>query len=781
MSNLIEPRFSENAIGLLEQRYLRKNEEGNIIETPQEMLWRVADTVAQAEKTYAEDDKVFEERRLEFYERMARLEFIPNSPTLMNAGIGGVLSACFVLPIEDSMTSIFETVKNMSLVQKHGGGTGFSFSRLRPQGDLVGGTGGVASGPLSFMSVLDAATDTVKQGGRRRGANMGVMRVDHPNIVEFITCKGEVNETNRLLIKRYVNDLREEGVQENIIEEKARKFEEALIDGIRNENMEAFGGQFTNFNLSVGITDEFMQAVKNKESFDLLNPRTGEIEKTVDAEWLFHLIVDYSHSKGEPGVIFLDAMNRDNTLREIAEIEATNPCGEQPLLPYESCNLGHINLSTCLYRENGEWKLDYSKIEEIARMGIIFLDNVIDVNDYPIPEIEEASKRSRKVGLGVMGWAEVLIKLGIPYDSQKALDLADKLGELIYTTAVRTSMKLAEERGTFPAYEKSDWSKEAMWTEKGVKVRNACFLTIAPTGNTSIIAGTSASIEPLFSTEFFHTDAEGNQRKFTYEYVKEADDKVVRVARDISPEWHVRMQAAWQEWVDSSISKTVNMPNSATERDVAEILLLSWQLGCKGITIYRDGSRSFQVLTDKENESEEKNTRPNRYRNRPNLVSGMTEKFKTAIGKSYITVNHEDDEPIEVMVVLNPPKKDEITDQTAVALAQEITALGNALARTLSTALKYKVPADELNEQLKEVIGGQPFFHKGQDGEKPKLIKSIPDAIAFTLSRMVESEVKVKIREETNNSKEVCPDCGEEPVKEAGCTTCYSCGWSKCG
>ncbi|MBC7099629.1 vitamin B12-dependent ribonucleotide reductase [Candidatus Bipolaricaulota bacterium] len=561
-------KLNLNAIRVLQRRYLLRDERGNIIETPSQLFRRVARAVASADGLYGSTNLAETEER--FYRMMANLEFLPNSPTLMNAGAPlGQLAACFVIPVEDSMAGIFDSLKTMALIHQSGGGTGFSFSRLRPAGDIVKSTKGVASGPVSFMRVFDVATDVIKQGGKRRGANMGVLRVDHPDILEFITAKVR---------------------------------EDALV----------------NFNISVGVTDAFMEAVKKDEEYDLINPRTGDAEKRLRAREVFDLIVNMAWKTGDPGLIFLDEINRHNPTPQLGQIEATNPCGETPLLPYESCILGSINLSKMI-KDGG---IDWEKLRSTVRNAVHFLDNIIDINRYPIPEIERMTKLTRKIGLGVMGFAEMLLELGIPYNSEEALRKADEVMKFISEEGRRMSVELAEERGSFPAFPGS------LWEKRGYRcLRNATVTTIAPTGTISIIAGTTSGIEPLFAVAYIRNVMSGIQlievnqtfqriatrrgfysrelmvklsRLASIKGVEEIPEDVRRVfvtAFDVSPEWHVRMQAAFQRHTDNAVSKTINLPPEATPEEVRRAFLLAYELKCKGITVYRYGSKAKQVLS----------------------------------------------------------------------------------------------------------------------------------------------------------------------------------------
>ncbi len=561
-------KLTLNALSVLERRYLQKDDRGNVIETPAQMFRRVAKTIAVVDALY---DKSVDLKKIEeeFYGVMTRLEFLPNSPTLMNAGTEiGQLSACFVLPVPDSIEGIFDALKHMALIHKSGGGTGFSFSNLRPKGDVVQSTKGIASGPVSFMRIFNIATEVIKQGGRRRGANMGILRVDHPDIFEFITAKEK----------------------------------EGVLD---------------NFNISVGVTDSFMEALEKGEKYDLINPRTGEAVKSVKAEEVFDLIVIMAWRTGDPGLVFLDEINRHNPTPHVGRIESTNPCGEVPLLPYESCNLGSINLSKMV--RDGE--IDWDKLRRTVRIGIHFLDNVIDANKYPLPQIEKMTKANRKVGLGVMGFAEMLAKLGVPYDSDEGIATAEKVMSFISEEARKKSVELGEERGSFPNFEGSVWDKKGYSA-----MRNATVTSIAPTGTISIIAGTSSGIEPFFAISYVR-NVMGTQlleinpvfeeiarergfysselmtkvaRSGSIQGIKKIPPDVRRVfvtALDIAPEWHVKMQATFQKYTDNAVAKTVNLPNEATLEDVRKIFLLAYKLKCKGITVYRYGSKSEQVLT----------------------------------------------------------------------------------------------------------------------------------------------------------------------------------------
>lgn len=565
--------LSQNAIVVLQRRYLKKDEKGNVAETSEEMFRRVSQNISLAELIYnpRADAKKIEN---DFFEAMSNLEFLPNSPTMMNAGRRlQQLAACFVLPVEDSLDSIFDAVKETAIIHQSGGGTGFSFSRLRPKDDIVGSTSGAASGPVSFMRVFNMATEVIKQGGTRRGANMGVLKVEHPDIIDFVTSKD-------------------------------------------------ISGEFTNFNISVAVTDAFMRKVEQGEDYPLINPRTKAIARYANAREVFDKIVESAWRSGEPGVLFIDRINQANPTPQLGDMEATNPCGEQPLLSYEPCNLGSINLSRVLKRTGKTWEIDYKKLERLVRLGVRFLDNVIDMNKYPLPEIERMAKGNRKIGLGVMGFADMLVKMRVPYNSENALRIGEGVMQFINGVAWETSRELAEERGAFPNI------KGSVFDKPGIKpVRNATTTTVAPTGTLSIIAGCSSGIEPVYSLSYtrqvlnglqlpelhpllpeiakedgFYSDelvdfiakgGEIGQRKDVPESIK----KIFVTAFQIPPEGHVKMQAVFQKHTDNAVSKTINFPPDATPEDVKKAYLEAYRLDCKGITVYRSGTRAEQVLT----------------------------------------------------------------------------------------------------------------------------------------------------------------------------------------
>lgn len=560
--------LTKNARRVLEKRYLAKDQEGNVIETPEQLFRRVARTVAEVDARYNSDLRV-KGIESDYYEMLATLKFMPNSPTLMNAGTSiGQLSACFVIPVEDSIKKIFEAVSVMATIHKSGGGTGFSFSRLRPKNDIVGSTGGIASGPVSFMRIFDQATDVIKQGGRRRGANMGILRVDHPDIMEFIESK--------------------------------------TVEGI-----------LKNFNLSVAVPDVFMESLKADKDYPLINPRNGETTGRLSARRVWRRIAEMAWQTGDPGVIFIDRINRRHPVSHVGEIEATNPCGEQPLLPYESCNLGSINLKQIIKNKT----IDWDELKRLVRIGVRFLDGIIDANIYPLPEIQEITYANRKIGLGVMGLAEMLIRMGIPYASEGAVQIAQELMKTISGEAVKTSVELGKERGSFPNFRGSQWEQNGLDA-----MRNATVTTIAPTGTISIIAGASSGIEPLFAVSFVRKVMEGTEllevndmfverakaegwysNKLMKEIAKKGSLRGVKdipreirelfaTAGDIEPSWHVKMQAAFQKYTDNAVSKTINLPREAKAGDIENVNSLAFEQGCKGITVFRYGSRAEQVL-----------------------------------------------------------------------------------------------------------------------------------------------------------------------------------------
>jgi ribonucleoside-diphosphate reductase alpha chain len=750
---------------VLEKRYLKKDEEGKIIEVPEDMFRRVASTVAKADLHYGKSEEDIKQLEKKFYDLITSFKFLPNSPTLMNAGRRlGQLSACFVLPIEDSMESIFEAVKNAALIHKSGGGTGFAFSNLRPKGDIVGSTKGVSSGPMSFMTVFDSATEAIKQGGTRRGANMGILRVDHPDIIDFITAKDSNTKLN-------------------------------------------------NFNLSVALTDKFMKALKQDEEYDLINPHTKDTVKSLNAREVFNLIVSHAWKNGEPGIIFMDRINQCNPTPSAGKIESTNPCGEQPLLPYESCNLGSINLAMFVKGDTGvasaedlDTRIDWDSLRETVHQSVHFLDNVIDINKYPLEKIEKATKANRKIGLGVMGWADMLIQLGITYNSVEASNLASKIGKTIQSESKRQSSFLAMERGVFPNFDKSVYCDKT-------DIRNATTTTIAPTGTLSIIAGCSSGIEPLFAVSFVRNVLEGTKlyevnpyfekiakergfwsreliekiaEKGTLHDIDEVPEDVKKIfitAHDISPLDHVRMQAAFQKHVDNAVSKTVNFPHDATQKDVEEVYFLAYGLGCKGLTVYRDGSRDEQVLSTGQT-SKEKTPEPVEQsepvidslhkitpKKRPEVIKGITRAMKTGCGKIYVTVN--EDEEGNIFELFTQMGK------AGGCAASQAEAIG----RLISLALRSNIEPIEIEKQLKGISCHSPAWAPGGK------ISSCSDAISKALERYNQVGDKENGNGNGNgsHSKEenimlcgMCQECGGAVEHAGGCAVCRDCGFTKC-
>jgi len=730
------PLLSANAITVLERRYLRRDEEGLVVETPLEMFKRVADTVAAAEKDFQAGRAPGELAR-DFLQMMTRLEFMPNSPTLMNAGRElGQLSACFVLPVGDSMEEIFESIKQTALIHKSGGGTGFSFSRIRPANDVVLSTKGISSGPLSFMNVFDAATETIKQGGTRRGANMGILRVDHPDIMDFIMCK-------------------------------------------RDQTV------LTNFNISVGITEAFMEAVDKDADYDIINPRTRQVVGQRSARKVFDRIVDLAWTNGEPGIIFLDRLNRDNPTPQVGEIEATNPCGEQPLLPYESCNLGSINLAR-MVTEGGQ--INWDRLAEVVELGTRFLDNVIQINRYPIQEIGDMTRANRKIGLGVMGWADMLILLGIPYNSEAAIELADRVMKFITDKSRMTSQVLARERGAFPNFKGSIF-------DSGEPLRNATCTTIAPTGTISIISNTSSGIEPLFavsyvrqvldndllvevhpifekiarergfySRELMKTIAEQGTIQGLEEIPEDIRDVFV-TSHDITPEDHIRMQAAFQRHTDNAVSKTVNFCSTASREDVATVYRLAYRSGCKGVTIYRDGSRDRQVLSVQKDADKPEDHVPHESakkrvkRDRPRALNGSTYQMQTGCGPLYVTINEDEAGVFELFTTMG---------KAGGCASSQCEAIG----RLVSLAWRSGIQA---RQAVKQMIGIT--CHKPA-GFGDNRITSCADAVAKAIRMHMADHEEVDLSHANNGG--ACPDCGGPVEHEGGCCVCHVCGFSEC-
>lgn len=718
--------LTPNAQIVLNKRYLRKNDKGQVIEKPEDMFRRVARVVASADSLYGKKAQVKKSEET-FFRMMTQLEFMPNSPTLMNAGRQlGQLSACFVLPVEDSIDSIFEAIKQTAIIHKSGGGTGFSFSKIRPEKDTVKSTHGISSGPISFMTVFDVATETIKQGGTRRGANMGLLRVDHPDIEKFIEAKLQTDRLN-------------------------------------------------NFNISVLIPDAFMEAVEQDQEYSLINPHTGKAVRSVSALAVFNMIVHSAWRSGEPGVVFIDRINRDNPTPQLGPIEATNPCGEQPLLPYESCNLGSINLARMVKRG----KVDFEKLRTTIQAAVHFLDNVIDVNKYPLPAIEKMTRGNRKIGLGLMGFADLLIQLGVPYNSEGAVELAEQVMEFIHVEAREVSARLAKERGNFPNFKGSIYDPG----KKGKAfMRNATTTTLAPTGTISIIAGASSGIEPLFAVSYYRTVLDGTKMVEVNPYFKKvakekgfyrpelmeeiAKEGSIRhlegipeelktlfvTSHDIAPDWHIRIQAAFQRHTDNAVSKTINFPEEATPDEVRTAYLLAYREGCKGVTIYRYGSRETQVLNlSKPAEGPKINPRP-----RPTRTRGVTERINTGCGKLYVTINEDERGYCEVFAQMG---------KTGGCASSQIEATG----RLISLALRSGVGMDSIIRQLSGIRCPLPAWVNGHQ------VLSCPDGV----SKVIAGYTRIEM-EDAAPGMGSCPDCGGQIVHENGCLNCHSCGFSRC-
>ena len=831
--DLPRSELSDNARLVLARRYLKKDEDGNPVEEPETMFWRVARVIAEEDRQHGASDAAIEEMARQFYDLMSTGKFEPNSPTLMNAGRPlGQLSACFVLPVDDALSNgksgIYDTLKSMALVHQSGGGTGFSFSRLRSTGDTVRSTMGVASGPVSFMKLYDASTEVVKQGGTRRGANMGILRVDHPDIREFITCKDDTS-------------------------------------------------QVTNFNISVAITDAFMAAVGAGTDYELKSPRTGEIVGTENAREIFEMIVHGAWKTGEPGVFFIDRANEYNPVPALGSYEATNPCGEQPLLPYDVCNLGSVNVGAFVRTGLPEGtppedRIDWEALRTVVHLATHFLDNVIDANRYPLPEITDLAQKIRRVGLGIMGWADLLVRCGVPYSSEEGVELGRRVMGFLNEESRRASEKLAEVRGVFPAWEKSIWGPDATCARRpdGSRVRperalrNSNITTVAPTGTISIFAGCSGGIEPLFAVAFMRNQAgammpdvnedfiriakaqgwhseELMERIATeghihFDEVPQAVQRVFVTAHDITPEWHVRMQAAFQEHTDSAISKTTNFPHEATEEEVRAIYELAFELDCKGVTVYRDGCRPMQVLstgkTGKKEEAPaamaasealeqaladareevhrirtEKEALEAQYaeqdavaraarhkRHRPEILRGRTIKMNSPLGDLYVTINEDENgRPFEVFTTLG---------KAGGAANADAEAIG----RLASLALRSGIPITAVRDQLRGISCDRAV------GVGPNKVLSAPDAIAQAIERYlleregVQEELPMAPRVQgvaalTSHSAApapveftsvhdeaqesflgACPDCGSSHMAyEEGCVKCHVCGYSECG
>ncbi len=817
--------LSQNARTVLAKRYLVKDERGKPTESPEDLFWRVATVVAEADRRYGASEGAVNAVAEEFYALMTQRGFVPISPTLLIAGRPlGQLSACFVLPVEDSLSNgqngIYDTLRSMAIIHQSGGGTGFSFSRLRQMGAMVRSTTGVASGPVSFMKLYDASTDAVKQGGTRRGANMGILRVDHPDILEFIACKEDLT-------------------------------------------------QVTNFNISVAVTTEFMTAVKNKSDYPLKDPKTGKEVARLDANMVWDKMILGAWRTGEPGCFYVDEANRFNPVPHLGSYEATNPCGEQPLLSYDVCNLGSINVG--IHVKDGQ--MDWDAFRRDIHLSTHFLDNIIDVNKYPLPEIDALSKRIRRIGLGLMGFADMLVRLGIAYDSAEGVEMGRRVMEFLDVESKKESERLAKARGAFPEWARSIWGPDETCARDahGERIRpmqllrNCNVTTIAPTGTISIIAGCSSGLEPLFAVAFMRNQAgvmmpdvnedfiaiakrEGWYSEALMERIaKEGTvafpevpakwQRVFTTANQIAPEWHVRMQAAFQEHCDSAISKTTNFAHTATVEDVRAIYELAYELKCKGVTVYRDGSRDNQVLStgatekaaaerdkvasDKRQigelqgtlaekdaeierlrralfESEAENLQRRAKRARPDKLRGTTIRKETPLGTMFVNITEDDrGQPFEVFVTLGKAGGSAMAD-------------AEAMGRLISLALRSGIPLMEIHKQLRGISSDRAV------GLGPHKVLSVPDAIGIALYEWYQDKTMgvqqdllapnapAAPREaapapapaaelgaqpmagfEVGGGGEAfmgtCPDCGSQLEYAEGCVKCHVCGFSECG
>jgi ribonucleoside-diphosphate reductase alpha chain len=797
-ADLPEPKITPNAMKVLEKRYLGKDSQGKVVENPRQMFWRVAENLAQAERRYGASEAEVTATAKTFYTLMSQFKFLPNSPTIMNAGRElQQLSACFVLPVPDDVPGIFEAIKQQAIIHKTGGGTGFSFSRLRPKNDIVGSTGGIASGPVSFMKIFNTATEQIKQGGTRRGANMAILQVDHPDILEFIDMKMDLS-------------------------------------------------QMTNFNVSVALTDAFMEAWKKGEKYALVNPKTKAVVGYQDAREIMDKIAHNAWISGEPGLFFIDRANQSNPVPHISRIEATNPCGEQDLMPYDSCNLGSIVLDNHLREVRpGKYEIDWDALRTSVHTSVQLLDDVIDMNNYPLPQIEEMSKGTRRIGLGIMGFARLLFKLEVAYDSEEGLDMARQVMKFILDEGIKASEKLAERRGPYGFWEGSVHQKA------GVKPRrNSYVTTIAPTGTISMIADTSGGCEPEFSLIWYKNVMDGTHLPYVLDYFEQVArregfwyeglmdevlknngstrglakvpqkwQKVFATAMDVSPEWHVKMQAAFQKHVDAAVSKTINMPKNATEADVKKAYLLAYDTGCKGITVYRDGSRQDQVLNLGKSEKLEgkgQTTLPGTERTsagkdvqgampvgigvlkprpRPDVVVGTTQRIQTGYGSLYVTINEDEHGAFELFATLG--KSGGYT-----------ASFTEAVSRLVSLCLRSGIDANEVAKQLEGIRSPKMAF------DKRDKILSVPDALAKAIRRhdtgALHSSVQARLdsvgvkRPKGAGAKgdgvdmadvdaedamqqlidrgdnPECPDCSSALLLQEGCIKCTNCGYSEC-
>ncbi len=824
-ADLPEPSFSESSNKILIERYLLKGGGLEVVETVSERFWHIAYDIASGDMDFGVSPKNVEEKAKEFYSMMVRQEFLPNSPTIMNSGKQNGLqySACFVLPVGDSLPEIFDSVKYAALIHQTGGGTGFAFSRLRAAGSRVNTTGGVASGPVSFLRVFNAATESIKQGGTRRGANMGILRIDHPDILEFIRCKAELDDLNKPVYDR---------VAPLLPDDEARKyFKTVLLDK-----------QISNFNISCAITGKFMQALEKGEDYELIDPHDGKVVGTLNAQVVFDEIIERAWSTGDPGLIFIDRINDSpaNPVPKLETIESTNPCGEQPLAPWDACNLGSINLGKFVLPDGSD--INWEALGKTTKLAVHFLDNVVQTNPYTLKQIFDEVRNNRRIGLGVMGFADMLFKLKIAYNSPKALELAEKVMKFINEQGHEMSEELAVQRGPFPNWENSIYAEKnsSAFKERpassaygnGRPVRNSTVTTIAPTGTISIIGDCSSGIEPVFALAYIHkAKAAGDQyrtltianKTFTEIakregfYTDDLAEKVMQngsvaglaevpqewqdvfiTAPEIDPVTHVKMQASFQKYTDNGVSKTINLPNSATQDDVRTAYMMAYQTGCDGITIYRDGSKSVQVLNvsstlTKPGETGQAEVAP--VAERPMILRGRTYKVSTPVGEAFVTINRdEQNQPFEVFVTVGKGGMHTMADAEAMG---RLVSLSLRLSRQASSP---KEVAQKIAEQLRG-IGGASSVGFGKNR-----VMSLADAIAKVLaedivlngSQQVAEVIPLNLTQvvaepqvntgtddivgaPTKVHADLCPECGSASfVMEEGCKKCHSCGYSMC-
>lgn len=817
--DLPQPIFSESSNKILQERYLLKGGNLEIAETVAERFWHIAYDIASGDFDFGSSEKSVAEVAREFYSVMVNQQFLPNSPTIMNAGKQNGLqySACFVLPVGDSLPEIFDSVKYAALIHQTGGGTGFAFSRLRPQGSRVKTTGGVASGPVSFLRVFNAATESIKQGGTRRGANMGILRIDHPDILEFIRCKSELDEYNQSFYDAALPVLADD--------ETRIAFKTQLLDK-----------QIANFNISCAVTDKFMEAYYKGEDYDLIDPHSKEVVGSLNAKQVFNEIIERAWQTGDPGLIFIDRINHSpaNPVPSLEEIEATNPCGEQPLAPWDACNLGSINLGKFVLSDGSD--VDWEGLSRVTHQAVHFLDNVVQVNPYTLKQIYDEVRSNRRIGLGVMGWADMLFKLKIPYNSEQAIELAEKVMKFINEEGHKKSEELAEARGPFPNWANSIYAeaKSSSFKERPkssaysgkTPIRNSTVTTIAPTGTISIIGDCSSGIEPVFALAYIHqvkrpgiptrvltianqTFQEIAKREgfWSEELAQKVLDKgtvagvddvlkewqdVFVTAPEISPELHVKMQAAFQKYTDNGVSKTINLPNWATVDDVKTAYISAWETGCNGITIYRDGSKGTQVLNVSSTLKGEKLEDPAApVAERPMILRGRTYKISTPVGEAFITVNRdEQDQPFEVFVTVGRAGMHTMADAEAMG---RLVSLSLRLARGAKET-DPKAVAEKIVGQLKG-IGGASHVGFGKN-RVLSLADSIAKVLAEDLALPPQSEIAetIPLNLTVNGSGEqklevsplasnvdLCPECGSASfVMEEGCKKCHSCGYSMC-